>query len=303
MKRIGSTCLAASLFCFLLLLQGLAFGQGSVSVEATVSENVIYAGERLKLDITISGDFSDVNRPSLPQFTDFQLLNDTPSTSRSISYSNGVTRSSYTYSYYLSPNGAGNFTIPGIAVTVDGTTYETEPISIEVTNRRQDAGEDTGEPNIFLRLNVSNARPVTGEQIIANIELVFKEGLEVRSYQPVPGWKTEGFWKEELESNRRPEVESTIINGVRYRSADLLQFALFPTKAGELTLSPYQVRASVRSASRRDDPFGSFFGSFGSNQRQMDLESEPVTITVDSLPRQKIPPTLGPWARSPSTGK
>lgn len=293
MKRIGKTCFTACLFCFLFLLQVSALGQPSVSVEATVSNNVIYTGERLKLDITISGDFSEISRPSLPEFTDFQLLNNTPSTSRSISYTNGVTRSSYTYSYYLSPNGAGNFTLPSISITVDGQNYQTEPIDIEVTNRQQTANEDSGQPDIFLRLNVSDSRPVTGEQVIANVVLYFKDGLEVRSYQPIPGWKAEGFWKEELESNARPQVESTILNGVRYRTADLLQFALFPTKSGELTISPYQIRAAVRSASRNDDPFGSFFGSFGSNQREMDLKSDPVTITVEALPEDKDSTYIG----------
>lgn len=293
MKRIGKTCFTAFLFCFLFLLQVSALGQPSVSVEATVSNNVIYTDERLKLDITISGDFSEVSRPTLPNFSNFQLLNDTPSTSRSISYSNGVTRSSYTYSYYLSPNGAGNFTIPSISITVDSQNYQTKPIDIEVTNRQQKANEDSGQPDIFLRLNVSDSRPVTGEQIIANVILYFKDGLEVRSYQPIPGWKAEGFWKEELESNTRPQVESTILNGVRYRTADLLQFALFPTKSGELTISPYQIRATVRSASRNDDPFGSFFGSFGNNQREMDLKSEPVTITVEPLPENRDSTYIG----------
>lgn len=293
MKRIGKTCSTVFLFCFLFLLQVPALAQPSVSVEATVSNNVIYAGERLKLDITISGDFNEVSRPSLPDFSDFQLLNNTPSTSRSISYSNGVTRSSYTYSYYLSPNGPGNFTIPSISISVDGENYQTEPIDIEVTNRQQTANEDSGQPDIFLRLNVSDSRPVTGEQIIANVVLYFKDGLEVRSYQPIPGWKAEGFWKEELETNGRPQVESTILNGVRYQTAKLLQFALFPTKSGELTISPYQIRAAVRSASRRDDPFGSFFGSFGSNQREMDLKSDPVTITVEPLPENRDSTYIG----------
>lgn len=293
MKRIGKTCFTVFLFCFLFLLQVSAIAQPSVSVEATVSNNVIYTGERLKLDITISGDFSEVSRPSLPNFSDFLLLNNTPSTTRSISYANGVTRSSYTYSYYLSPNGPGNFTIPSIGIMVDGQNYQTEPIDIEVTNRRQTANEDSGQPDIFLRLDVSDSRPVTGEQIVANVVLYFKDQLEVRSYQPVPGWKAEGFWKEELESNARPQVESTILNGVRYHTANLLQFALFPTKSGELTISPYQIRAAVRSASRNDDPFGSFFGSFGSNQREMDLKSAPVTITVEPLPENSDSTYIG----------
>lgn len=286
MRKTGN---ASWLIGFLLVLCSWspAVGQSSLSVEATVSETNLFTGERIKLDITVSGDFSEVNRPELPAFQGLQLLSSTPSTSRSISYVNGVTQSSYTYSYYLAPRGEGRYQIPSVTVTVDGTEYQTEPIDITVTNRQAAAnssGADSERPDIFLRLRVSDARPVTGEQLIANVVLYFKEGLEVRSYQPIPGWKAQGFWKEELASADRPSVESTILNGVRYRTARLLQFALFPTKAGELTISPYQIRVSVRPSSQRDDPFSSFFGGFGTNQRQVELETDPVTINAQPLP-------------------
>ena len=286
MRRIGNIFCYAILFLLIGGSQALIHAQNTLSVEATVSETTLYSGERLQLDITISGDFSNVNRPELPSFSGFNLLNSTPSTSRSISYVNGVTKSSYTYSYYLSPQGEGNYKIPSVSIEVDGKKYQTDPINIKVVNRQDAAksGSSNSQPDIFLRLKVSNARPVAGEQLIASVVLLFKEGLEVRSYQPIPGWKAEGFWKEELASIDNPEVESTIINGVRYRSARLLQFSLFPTKSGKLTISPYQVRVAVRSASRRDDPFSSFFGGFGSNQREVELESDPVSISVAPLP-------------------
>jgi hypothetical protein len=267
-------------------LQSVVYGQASPSVKATVSETTLFTGERLKLDVTINGDFNKVERPNLPQFPGFQLLSSNPSTSRSISYVNGVSKSSYTYSYYLSPQDVGTHQIPPVTIKVDDIQFRTQPVEVRVVDRQDAANNTTGkdQPDIFLRLNVSDQQPITGEQIIANVVLFFKEGLEVRSYQPIPGWKAEGFWKEELESGERPQVESTIINGIRYRSARLLQFALFPTKSGKLTISPYEVRVSVRSASQRDDPFSSFFGGFGSNQRDVELETEPISLTVDTLP-------------------
>lgn len=285
MRKTGNTrCLVV----LLLLACGWlpAFGQGSVSVEATVSETTLFTGERLKLDITVSGDFSKIARPQLPSFPGFQLLSNTPSTSRSISYVNGVTTSSYTYSYYLSPEGEGSYRIPPVTVAVDGKDYQTDPIDVQVVDRQEAANSNSadGRPDLFLRMQLSDSRPVTGEQLIVDVVLFFKEALEVRSYQPIPGWKAQGFWKEELQNSDRPQVQSTILNGVRYRTARLLQFALFPTKAGELTISPYQVRVSVRPSSQRDDPFSSFFGGIGSNQRQVELQTDPVTVNVQPLP-------------------
>ena len=289
MRKTGKT----SFLSFLFLLAALGFysstfAQASFSVEATVSENTIFTGERLQLNVTISGDFSEVQRPNLPDFPGFELLSKTPSTSRNVSYSNGVTRSSYTYSYTLVAQDKGKYKIPAIPIGVDGEQFKTDPIDVTITDRNEAATDETADnqPDIYLRLNISDTRPVLGQQLLAKVVLYFKEGLEVSSYQPIPGWKAEGFWKEELENGERPQVQSTIINGLRYRAAPLLQFALFPTKTGKLTISPYEIRVSVRSASQRGDPFSSFFGGFGTNQRQLELETEPVSVNVSSLPEK-----------------
>lgn len=286
MKRIGRLFCAIVFFLPLLaIFSGSAFAQSSVSVEATVSETTIYTGERVSLSIEVSGSFNNISRPELPEFEGFRLLSNTPSTSRSYSYVNGESTTSYTYSYYLIAQNKGSYQIPPINISIDGETRQTDPISVKVVDRNESAessGSDT--PNIFLRLEVSDKEPVTGQQIITDVVLFFRDGLEVNSYQPVPGWKAEGFWKEELENSGRPRASSTIIDGIRYRKARLLQFSLFPTKSGELEISPYKIIVSARSTQSRDDPFSSFFGGFGNNQRQIELTSEPIAINVQPLP-------------------
>lgn len=287
MKRTGKPFLI--LFLFLSLFCGFAgnsVAQPDIEVTATVSQTTVYTGERISLSVEISGDFNNVSRPELPEFTGFRLLNNNPSTSRSYSFVNGKTSSSYSYSYYLIAQDEGSHTIPSITVSIDGEDFTTDPLDVKIVDRNSSAAEPSSEsrPEIFLRMEVSDESPVPGQQLITDVILYFKDGLEVNSYQPVPGWKAEGFWKEELENTERPRAESTIINGVRYRKARLLQFALFPTKAGELTISPYEIIVSVRAASSRDDPFSSFFGGFGSNQRQVELKTEPVELEVEPLP-------------------
>lgn len=290
MKRIGRVFRLFTLFLPLLaLISGPAWAQSSVSVEATVSESKVYTGERVSLSIEVSGDFNNVSRPELPDFEGFRLLSNNPSTSRSYSYVNGESTTSYTYSYYLVAQNKGSFQIPPVSISIDGETRQTSPINVEVVDRNESArssGSDT--PNIFLQLEVSDDQPVTGQQIITDVVLFFRDGIEVNSYQPVPGWKAEGFWKEELQDSGRPQATSTIVDGVRYRKARLLQFSLFPTKTGELEISPYEIIVSARSSSSGNDPFSSFFGGFGRNQRQIELTSDPVTVNV-----QPLPPTNG----------
>lgn len=269
----------------LALLSGRAVGQSSISVSASLSETTVYTGERVSLNVEVSGSFNNVTRPELPEFSGFRLLSNNPSTSRSYQYVNGQSSTSYTYSYYLIAQNKGEYQIPPVSITIDGESYQTDPISAKVVDRNESAkSSGSNLPDIFLRLEVSDETPVTGQQIITNVNLFFRDGLEVNSYQPVPGWKAEGFWKEELENGSRPQASSTIINGIRYRKARLLQFSLFPTKQGELEISPYKIIVAVRSTRSRDDPFSSLFGGLGSNQRQVELASDPLTLDVQPLP-------------------
>jgi len=288
MKRTGKPF---TIFLLLLPLFSIFAGNSraqsaDINVVATVSQTTVYTGERISLSVEVSGDFNNVSRPSLPEFTGFRLLSNNPSTSRSYSFVNGKTSSSYTYSYYLIAREKGTYTIPSITVSIDSKEFTTDPIDVEIVDRNSSANEPGSDsrPEIFLRMEVSDTNPVPGQQLITDVILYFKDGLEVNSYQPVPGWKAEGFWKEELENTERPRAESTIIDGVRYRKARLLQFALFPTKTGELSISPYEIIVSVRAASSREDPFSSFFGGFGSNQRQVELKTDPLKLNVEPLP-------------------
>lgn len=286
MEKTGKqlSLLLLGLFGFFALTASPAAAQPVV--EATVSQTTIYTGEQIELSIEISGTFSDISRPDLPAFSHFRLLSSTPSTARSYNYINGQSSTSYTYSYSLIAEEEGSYTIPAIAVEIDGELIETDPIPVTVIDRNESArsGDTETAPDIFLELQVDDETPVPGQQLVADVVLFFKDGLEVRSYQPIPGWKAEGFWKEELERSGNTRTESTIRNGVRYRKARLLQFALFPTKSGELTISPYEIQISVRSTASRNDPFSSFFGGYGNNMRQVELETDPLTLQVESLP-------------------
>ncbi|HLR76609.1 MAG TPA: BatD family protein [Balneolaceae bacterium] len=285
MKKIGKAWFLAFLAgLFLNSFAAEADAQNNVTVEATVSEATVYEGEQIKLNITVSGDFSDISMPDLPNIPGFRVISSTPSTSRRFSYVNGVSKTSYTYTYYLAAQKKGAFTIPPISIKVDSKAFTTQPIEVEIINRSRKATGDTGESDIFLKLEIADKTVVPGEQIIANIVLYFKDNMQVRTYQPVPGWKAAGFWKEQLNNAERPEVKSLTLNGVRYNKARLLRVALFPTKTGELTVSPFQVNVVAYSAPAERNPFSSFFGNSGA-RKQLELTTDSVTIKVNPLPR------------------
>ncbi|MDX1640758.1 MAG: BatD family protein [Balneolaceae bacterium] len=289
MRKIGNS--ARGLFRFLssillfISLANTAVAQQDFQLQATVSENKIFIGEQFNLHVEVSGSsMRDVSLPQLPDIDGIGILSSTPSRSSSISIVNGRTTTSTTYSYGLIARNTGFFTIPPVTIEIDGEEYQTEPIEVEVIEKGQLSEDGTQQlPEIFVEVELDVENPVPGQQIVASIQLYFKQGIEVTSFQPNAGWRTDGFWKEELHNIRQPQAESVILSGVRYRTATLMRYALFPTRSGELTLSEFPLNLGIRTQSSRNDPFGSFFGSAGS-QRRITLESEPITVDVRNLP-------------------
>ena len=264
---------------------GIVFGQDNdFTLEATISENKIFIGEQFTINIEVGGStMRGVSLPRLPDIQGAGLLSSTPSRSTSVTIVNGRTTTSTTYTFSLVAREKGNFTVPPVSIDIDGETYQTNPIPFEILERSDLSAEDgRQQPDIFLEVEPDVTRPVPGQQMVASLVLYFKQGIEITSFQPSSGWRTDGFWKEELENIRQPQAESVILNGVRYRKATLLRYALFPSRSGELTLSGFPLNVGIRTQPSRNDPFGSFFGS-GGNQRRISIESEPVTVNVRPL--------------------
>lgn len=277
MRKIGRV---PSFFAVLLFLLSSGTVQAQqVQVSAELSETNIYSGETVRFNITVSGQSIDtVEEPEIPAIEGLRWLRGSSSHGSSYSLINGRPSVSYTFGFQFIAQDAGTYTFPSITVNVNGTEYQTKSIRFKVLDPAAINNAERS-PDIYLRLETNTSAPVVGQQIVAEVILYFKNDVEVSSYQSTPGWKAEGFWKEELQNPQRAQTTSTIINGVRYQRARLLQYALFPTKAGELTISPYEVTVSVRRQRTARDPFG-----FGLNQERMELRSPAVTMQVKQLP-------------------
>lgn len=281
----------------LMVLVALLFGAAqsqsqaqtpsATTVSALVSENQVFAGERFTFSVDIRGtSFRNVGRPQLPStIAGFRQVSLQPSTSTNYSIVNGQASRSYVYSWTFVAESPGSFLIPAVSVEVDGERFTTNPVAITVIDRNTAASRSgSAQPDIFVRVELSDDRPVVGQQIITELVLYFKQPLEIVNYQPNNNWVTEGFWKESLSDGTNPRAESVILGGERFRRAVLLRHALFPSRAGNLTISGAKLTATVRNTSRQSDPFSSFFGGFGTNQRTVELSSEDIRVTVRPLP-------------------
>jgi hypothetical protein len=287
MLKTGKIVLLASLFVGLFGFANVVHAQSDITVSASVSETQVFTGERLNLVIQVSGTtFRNVGRPELPSsIPGFRIVSLQPSTSTNYSIVNGVASRSYSYSYSMVAESSGTYVIPSMGLSVDGENYRTAPVSVTVVDRTTSASRAGAErPDVFVRLEVSDQRPVVGQQVITELVLYFKTPLEVVSYQTSNNWSTDGFWKESLSDGSTPRAESVILDGERYRKAVLLRHALFASRSGALKLSPAKLTTTIRNTSRYSDPFSSFFGGFGTNQRTVELSTEEVTINVRPIP-------------------
>ncbi len=260
-----------------------------VRVSASVSSTHIAVGQQLTLSVEVqSREPRTVSQPELPELDGMQYMSSLPQTSSRYSLVDGISQMTYRYNYSLLATEVGSFQIPSVYISVDGREYHTRPISVRVRSSGDDDAQPRGRrpqrPEMFLEMELSEERPIRGQQIIAEIVLYFRNTIEVNTFHVTQSWQTEGFWREDLNRSPTRRPESVILDGIPYRRAVLNRYALFPTRVGDLDIPPFSIRASVRQSGRFRDDISGFFDGFG-QQRNVDLKTSPKSIRV------LVPPT------------
>lgn len=277
----------------LSILFVLLFGWSSLSladdyqVRLSVSDSQIMVGEQIRVTVEVTADQSvNVTRPSPQNIDGFRYRSTTPSTSTSYSIVNGVATLSYGYGFIIVAQEEGTFEIPAFEVMVEGELYRTNSATVTVHSRSdRQQGAISQRPEIYIDMELSVDKPYTGQQIIADVVLYFRDNIEINSFQVTRGWSTEGFWQEDLSRNHSTRAETIFLDGVRYRRAVLMRHAIFPTRHGELTLNPYYIRASIRTSNRGMDRDGSMFAQGFGRSRSIDLQTNETKVQVSPLPR------------------
>lgn len=293
------------LFAALLAGQAPLLAQ-EVTVTASVSENTIGTEEAVTYSIEVSGaQARDVSRPKAPEAQGLALLQTMPSTQQKVSIVNGQMAQSISYEWAYRPTGEGHGVIRPAEIEVKGKTYKTQPLSVVIVaqsqrpqrrrqvtrfdpfNRRPSSSGEResvkiSEKDIFIRAIPSSRKVVRNEQVNIEYHLYFREGMQLRQSRLADSWDAEGFWREELEVQRRPVPKTVIDNGVRYNTIVLKRVAVFPTHAGNLTIDPLKIEAEAYMP-RSIDPFDQFF-SFGSRYEPVEVASPSVNIEVSPIP-------------------
>jgi hypothetical protein len=188
------------------------------------------------------------------------------------------------YTVYLQPYETGSLVINPVTVNVNGQTYSTDPITVEVT---QGNGNPTTAPaasapvqtaqanpvaptssrfagqKVYAEAEVSNPNPYIGEQIIYTFRLYqAKDIFDVFSQPQYEPPTFTGFWVENTEQSQyQTQAAGNFYDVIEIRTT------LFPSVMGPTTIDPARLSIS-----------GGFFSRGGT------VQTDPVTVDVKPLP-------------------
>ena len=222
---------------FLLLIATLSVltsrADGNVTFEIN-TPLIVTAGEMFRVEFILTNGEPDSDSFRTPSFEGLEVLaGPTTATGRSFQSINGVSSSktTFTITYVVMAQTAGNITIGAAEATVDGKKFSTKATPIEVVEasarRDEQAAAEQGtavqnqiaQDDILIRLNLSRSEVYQGEPIRASLTLYTRASIAGFENAKLPSFN--GFWSQELPTdNYRPSRQT--LNGKVYVTWALL---------------------------------------------------------------------------------
>jgi hypothetical protein len=262
---------------------------------ATVDRTTVGQYDRFQFYFTFEG--ADINGTSNfrpPSFPGFKVLSG-PNQSSSMQIINGRVSGSLVFSYILQPSNIGEYTVGSASIDFGGKTYRTQPVKIKVEKGTpQQQKESTGgysqeelAKNVFILAEANKSRILLGEQVTVTYKLYTKLNISSPQISKLPSY--DGFWAEEVGPLQNINFEIAMYKGERYRVAKIKQVALFPSKTGTLSVTPFalNIPVIVKKKKTGNDVFDEFFNDsfFGRTETiEYPAKSNTLKIEVDPLP-------------------
>jgi len=270
-----------------------------VSLKAKVDRTEIAQDEVLTLEVRLESPEAPT-RLDLPATPEFELESQQRSQEHDVTLGGGgaLFRQAYVVTAQLRPTRVGALTIPSARAVVAGREYVTQPIAVRVVAAGTAPGGSSPpgagggpaaggqalnrayrgwEKDLVLDAELDRKEAYLGEQVTASFWLL--SPLELLQCEGVTTPHYDGFWQEDLETPRtRLPLEIHTVNGIPTRAYLVQRVALFPTRAGELTVDSMELsRITLRMG--RPSLLGAFDDVVTLSRR-----SAPVTLHVRPLP-------------------
>lgn len=303
MGRIG--VVAAAVMLVAVAWAGTAAGD-DVSVSAAIEPTTVAVGDQATLTITVQGKFRNSSQPQLPNINGLHIFD--AGTSQSFQVTNGHMSSSITYTYVVTADKKGTYSIAPITFTLGDKQYTATPVTLDVTAANSAvpsippgaappagaAGPGTAkgglpdeDQSIYIAARVDRDTVYVNQQVTWTMGY-YSDGrvnlLRSPNYSPP---EAEGFWVEDLPPQNK---YYTTIHGRRYLVNEIKR-AYFPTAPGTHAIGKARVDVVIDNLSSRS-MVQDFFGRRGFGEAHT-LLTEPINVVVLPLPERGKPADFG----------
>jgi hypothetical protein len=233
-------------------------------------------GQRVTLTFQLENAKGNIQSPQLP--AELQVIYG-PSQSQNFSYYNGVSSSSVTLKYVVTPLKEGELTIGQASVRVGTEVLKTKPVKLKVSKGSQNnstapaaSSIKTQQDGNFIILVTSNKNSVyVNEPFTLTYTMYSRYNRLQPSEVDLPS--PSNFWQENIELKERSwDRELAVINGKQYRKIIMAQRVMYPQKSGKLSTGVAEIQAVVN-------------GGFFSAGKQISAKSNDFIINVKPLPK------------------
>ena len=264
----------------------------------------VAVGEQFRLTYTVNTqNVSDFRAGDIPEELEV-LIGPNRSMQSSYQMVNGHTSSSssITYTYIVSANKNGTFTIPPAHVVVSGKSIASNPLTIKVSgtaqsnsggsNRQQsggnaeirDAGSMISGSDLFIKVSANKKRVHEQEPILLTYKVYTLVGLtSLRGDMP----DLKSFYTQEVDLPQQKSFSIETFNGRPYKTTTWSQYVMFPQMTGKLEIPSITFEGIVVQQNRNIDPFEAFFnGGSGYVEVKKKIQAPGIEIQVDPLPER-----------------
>ncbi|MEM9861600.1 MAG: BatD family protein [Myxococcota bacterium] len=290
-------CFAAS------LLATPAVAQVQLSATLQVDRTQLQTGEVVRLVARGQVDGASMDDFQLPDFDGFVVRSRSVQRPVQIQFGYGnqrmVQSSTTVHTYLLEAQRPGSFTLGPLTIKGGGQEAQSNTVQVQVggaavvgaapavaASAPADPDGDGYEYNdrAFLRTVVSDTEPYVGQKTEVQVLLYIAErGGDISLVQDV---EAEGFWIEDLHTpGSRPPVRRQRIRGRSFQVHEIRRLALYPLRAGELTVGAAQVSIGPSRG------LASLFGGGGGGPA-FQPAGVPVTVTSRALPEPAPSPVI-----------
>lgn len=265
----------------------LLFGNAAAraaSFTASLDRETISLGETATLSLSFEGG-QPKNIPS-PQVSGLQIQGGDQSSQ--ISIINGRANSTFTYTFSLTPQQSGEFTIPAMTADVNGEIVTSRPLTLTVTKASVPSAAEINSGNevAFMKLTLPRGKIYAGETLVAQLEIYLRDDVQNFGNFRFTSTPADGFAVGKMKEGQKFRRQV----GNRVFTVIPISIALTATKSGTVSLGPFAAGADIvlPSPNGGGDPFFNQFFNMG-QRKSVTFATEEISVQSLSLPDENVP--------------